>query len=173
MGDIRWLREAELKHGRVCMLAASGFLLQSSVADVPDALQAVYAVPPVWAVALLGFGGYVESTTYGGKITMLDMFDGPAKDRAPGDFNFGSGFIKGQWPGYGFREGAVRHEAQGAEQRASGHARLLWHGAPQPGREGPALPSDPGWLGWPTGLLAGAELHGLHWWCRARELDPL
>ena len=26
--DVRWLREAELKHGRVCMLAATGFIVQ-------------------------------------------------------------------------------------------------------------------------------------------------
>jgi len=26
--DIKWLREAELKHGRICMLAALGFLIQ-------------------------------------------------------------------------------------------------------------------------------------------------
>merc|ERR1712232_480977 len=107
--DMRWLREAELKHGRVCMLASSGFLLQSTgtvpgLPDTPDALQAVYTCPPVWAAGLLFFGGYVESTVYGGKITMLDMFDGPAKDRAPGDFNFGSGFMKGNWPGYGASE---------------------------------------------------------------------
>jgi hypothetical protein len=26
--DVRWLREAELKHGRVCMLAATGMIVQ-------------------------------------------------------------------------------------------------------------------------------------------------
>jgi len=26
--DMRWLREAELKHGRVCMLAATGMIVQ-------------------------------------------------------------------------------------------------------------------------------------------------
>ena len=26
--DVRWLREAELKHGRICMLAATGMIVQ-------------------------------------------------------------------------------------------------------------------------------------------------
>ena len=32
--DVRWLREAELKHGRVCMLAATGMIVQD-VATFP------------------------------------------------------------------------------------------------------------------------------------------
>ena len=32
--DVRWLREAELKHGRVCMLAATGMIVQD-VAKFP------------------------------------------------------------------------------------------------------------------------------------------
>merc|ERR1712166_404056 len=28
--DIRWLREAELKHGRVCMLASTGMIVQDA-----------------------------------------------------------------------------------------------------------------------------------------------
>ena len=29
--DVRWLREAELKHGRICMLAATGMMVQDVV----------------------------------------------------------------------------------------------------------------------------------------------
>ena len=29
--DLKWLREAELKHGRICMLGALGFLVQEQV----------------------------------------------------------------------------------------------------------------------------------------------
>jgi len=169
--DIRWLREAELKHGRVCMLAASGFLLQSSVADVPDALQAVYAVPPVWAVALLGFGGYVESTTYGGKVTMLDMFDGPAKDRAPGDFNFGSGFMKGVWPGYGGSE-KEQYDLKLRELNNGRLAMLAFSGMVHHNLvvKGPLFPLVPdGWAGpqgsWQVqsfmGYIGGVEPEGL------------
>merc|ERR1712190_305650 len=56
----------------------------------PDALQAVYTAPQ-GAMALLVFiAGYIESSSYGG---MLTMFEG---DRVPGDFNFGAGALKGK-----------------------------------------------------------------------------
>jgi len=93
--DIRWLREAELKHGRVCMLATVGFAAQQYVTfpgftATEDSLQAVYTAEPVgWAVLLL-FAGYVESSAYGGKITMLDMFE---EGREPGNLGFGAKFV--------------------------------------------------------------------------------
>merc|ERR1719476_761740 len=45
--DLKWLREAELKHGRVCMLATVGFYSQQYITfpgmtPTADALQAVY-----------------------------------------------------------------------------------------------------------------------------------
>merc|ERR1712050_533826 len=49
--------------------------------------------PASGMVSLLFLAGYIESASYGGKITMLDMFEG---DRVPGDFNFGAGFLKGK-----------------------------------------------------------------------------
>mmetsp|Transcript_20070 Transcript_20070/g.58268 ORF Transcript_20070/g.58268 Transcript_20070/m.58268 type:complete len:535 (-) Transcript_20070:6-1610(-) len=91
--DMRWLREAELKHGRVCMLATVGFVVQQYVTipgmtPMPDALQAVYTAPP-WATAsLLFLAGCIESASYGGKLTMLDMF--ADSDREPGDLGLGS-----------------------------------------------------------------------------------
>jgi len=97
--DMRWLREAELKHGRVCMVATVGFVVQQYVTlpgmqPTPDALQAVYTAPP-WAMAsLLFFAGYVESASYGGKLTMLDMFEDT--DRVPGDLGFGSDKLQGK-----------------------------------------------------------------------------
>merc|ERR1711933_150063 len=46
---------------------------------------------------LIFVAGYIESVTYNGKITMLDMFEGEeGKDKVPGDFNFGAGFLKGK-----------------------------------------------------------------------------
>jgi len=97
--DIKWLREAELKHGRVCMLATVGFFLQQWITipgmkPTPDALKAIYTAPPGAMAALLVFAGYVESSSTGGKMTMLDMFEDT--DREPGDLNFGKQFLIGK-----------------------------------------------------------------------------
>ena len=49
--DIKWLREAELKHGRVCMLASLGCLVQEVVhlpfpaTSNPVASEAFFQVP--------------------------------------------------------------------------------------------------------------------------------
>ena len=97
--DMKWLREAELKHGRVCMVATVGFFTQQYVTfpgftPTPNALDAVYTANPAGMASLLFLAGYIESTSYGGKLTMLDMFEG---DREPGyHFNFGGGFLKGK-----------------------------------------------------------------------------
>jgi hypothetical protein len=96
--DVRWLREAELKHGRVSMLATIGFAIEPSftfpgVAANPDANQALYTSPGyLWAILIFVIG-YIESSAYDGKITMLDMFKGEGAKRAPGDLNFGKGFL--------------------------------------------------------------------------------
>ncbi|CAK0822862.1 unnamed protein product, partial [Prorocentrum cordatum] len=97
--DMKWLRESELKHGRVCMLATVGFATQQyatfpGMAPTENALNAVYTETN-GLVTLIFLAGYIESQTYNGKITMLDMFEGK-DDKVPGDFNFGSGFLKGK-----------------------------------------------------------------------------
>ena len=96
--DIKWLRESELKHGRVCMLATIGFVAEQywqlpGFEGAPDALQAVYTAPANASGVLLFLCGYIESAAYGGKITMLDMFEGDGASRAPGDLNFGKRFL--------------------------------------------------------------------------------
>jgi len=103
--DVKWMREAEIKHGRVSMLACVGFLVTSTFvlpgATVEaDSLKAVYSAPPgLWA-ALLFLVGYAESSGYSGTpvgfgqtavpkaggISILDMFEG--SERVPGDFGF-------------------------------------------------------------------------------------
>jgi len=96
--DIKWLREAELKHGRVCMLATVGFVAEQywqlpGFDAAPDALQAIYVAPANATGVLLFLAGYIESASYGGKITMLDMFEGDGASRAPGDLDFGKRFL--------------------------------------------------------------------------------
>merc|ERR1712232_871246 len=97
--DIKWMREAELKHGRVCMLATIGFFAQQYITfpgmtPTPNALDSLYTAPAGATASLLFLAGYIESASYNGKLTMLDMFEG--NDRVPGDFNFGAGFLRGK-----------------------------------------------------------------------------
>jgi len=96
--DVKWLRESELKHGRVCMLATIGFAAEQYVQfpgcpETPDALQAIYTAPANLTGVLLFVAGYIESSSYNGKLTMLDMFEGEGAERAPGDLNFGKRFL--------------------------------------------------------------------------------
>ncbi|CAK9049789.1 Light-harvesting complex stress-related protein 3.1 [Durusdinium trenchii] len=98
--DVKWLRESELKHGRVCMLATIGFVAEQywnfpGCPETPDALQAIYTAPPNLTALLIFIAGYIESSSYDGKLTMLDMFEGEGAKRAPGDLNFGKRFLPG------------------------------------------------------------------------------
>jgi len=98
--DPKWLREAELKHGRVTMVACLGFMAQQYITmpgmtPTPNALDAVYTPGGLQGLGLIiAAAGWIESSAYGGKLTMLDMFEN--SDRTPGDLNFGSGFLKGK-----------------------------------------------------------------------------
>lgn len=104
--DIKWMREAEIKHGRVAMLASVGFVV-TSVFTLPgatveaDSLSAFWHAPPaLWAV-LIFLAGYAESSGYSGTpvgfgqisvpkaggISMLNMFE-DGSERQPGDFGF-------------------------------------------------------------------------------------
>jgi len=97
--DMKWLREAELKHGRVCMLATVGFVVQQYVVfpgfpNPQDSLSGFWEAPPGALATLIFLAGYIESSSYGGKITMLDMFENT--EREPGDFNFGKDKLDGK-----------------------------------------------------------------------------
>lgn len=84
--DIRWLREAEIKHGRVAMLATLGYTLPEVFGlKFPgfqedwhaNPLKAADAMPPsVWYKFIVSIG-FVEYLSYYGK----PMFEG----RQPGD----------------------------------------------------------------------------------------
>ncbi|CAK9110075.1 unnamed protein product, partial [Durusdinium trenchii] len=99
--DVKWLRESELKHGRVCMLATVGFVAEQywnfpGGSETPMMLpQAIYTAPPNLTALLIFIAGYIESSSYDGKLTMLDMFEGEGAKRAPGDLNFGKRFLPG------------------------------------------------------------------------------
>merc|ERR1719247_1267528 len=91
--DIKWLREAELKHGRICMLASTGILVQEFASlpgypgYTPNPVEAFSAVPAEGLVQILFFIGWLEAYYFNkGKWTMMDMFEDP--ERVPGNLGF-------------------------------------------------------------------------------------
>lgn len=91
--DLKWLREAELKHGRVCMLASTGYLVQELVGlpnypgYSPNPVEAFSSVPSEGLLQILFFIGWLESYYFNdGKFFMYNMFDDPK--RVPGDLGF-------------------------------------------------------------------------------------
>merc|ERR1712241_1397812 len=87
--DIRWSREAELKHARVCMLATVGWIttdlglripgepFQVSTLEAHDAMVKFGAMPQ-----MLAWIGYAELF---GFLAIIAMMEGKT-DRKPGDF---------------------------------------------------------------------------------------
>jgi len=72
--DLRWLREAELKHGRVCMLGVVGFLIQEFVTlpmfangQTPVDDFFVVPAPGLWQVFFTI--GFVEAFSNNFKLT--------------------------------------------------------------------------------------------------------
>jgi light-harvesting complex I chlorophyll a/b binding protein 4 len=89
--DIKWLREAEIKHGRSAMLATLGFVVQEYVTlpgmtHVDDANLAPAVVGASPMLQIVVWGGVMEWWTNKGKITQMDMFEDP--ERVPGKLGF-------------------------------------------------------------------------------------
>ena len=91
--DIKYMREAELKHGRVAMLAIVGaiapefgFHLPGEAFSHTNPIKAALSVPPSAWATLIFFAGVIESVTNKGSMTYLDMFTDPK--RVPGDFGY-------------------------------------------------------------------------------------
>lgn len=95
--DIKWLQESEIKHGRVCMLAFAGMLVQeflhlpSPAFSNPVATEAFYQVPAAGLWQILIFCGIAELILHKGKVSYLDMFEDDAK---PGFLGFNPMKIK-------------------------------------------------------------------------------
>ena len=89
--DMKWLREAEIKHGRVCMLATVGFVAQQywtipGMVDVADANLAPEAAGLSSMLQIVLYVGVLEFWMNKGKVTMENMFEDP--ERIPGNFGF-------------------------------------------------------------------------------------
>merc|ERR1719311_2015309 len=88
--NIKWMREAELKHGRICMLAFYGYLAVDAGNTWPGApkvsslLAHDAAVKNGSMLFLLGVIGIIESLGY---VAIYEMLSGES-DRAPGDYGF-------------------------------------------------------------------------------------
>mmetsp|Transcript_8914 Transcript_8914/g.27437 ORF Transcript_8914/g.27437 Transcript_8914/m.27437 type:complete len:203 (+) Transcript_8914:54-662(+) len=93
--DIKYMREAELKHGRVAMMAIVGCIAPELGFHFPgeafshtDPIKAAIMAPPAaWAAVIFGAGCY-ESISNDGKMGYLDMFSDPS--RVPGEFDLDS-----------------------------------------------------------------------------------
>ncbi|KAJ1492215.1 light harvesting complex protein 2 precursor [Baffinella frigidus] len=89
--DLKWLREAELKHGRICMLGCLGFLTQEKIHfpmagfDEPLATEAFFSVPAAGLWQIFFTLGFIEVTTNSAGLTPGTMF---TSGRAPGDIGF-------------------------------------------------------------------------------------
>jgi len=89
--DIKWLREAEIKHGRTSMLATVGFVIQQYVSlpgveHCDDSNMAPNAVGASPMLQIVFWMGALEFWTNKGNVTMETMFEDPA--RVPGSLGF-------------------------------------------------------------------------------------
>ena len=88
-------REAELKHGRIAMLAVVGLIIQdyarlpgsididgTSFESIPNGVAAISAIPPLGWLLIVSLIGYFESSVWQRR-----------ENATPGDFGFGSKFF--------------------------------------------------------------------------------
>jgi len=87
--DIKWLREAELKHGRICMLATLGFVASEFV-QLPGDIHQVSAVAAhdvaVKSGSLVQILLWVHFAEIIGTKAVIEMFEGSGRE--PGYFAF-------------------------------------------------------------------------------------
>nr|AAP80713.1 light-harvest protein [Griffithsia japonica] len=89
--DYRWMQEAEIKHGRVSMLAVLGMLVQEFIHlpakgfENPLATEAFFQVPSAGLFQIFLFCGFAELYLHKGKLSPSDMFSDGA---TPGELGF-------------------------------------------------------------------------------------
>jgi len=89
--DMKWLREAEIKHGRVSMLATLGFVAQEYLTipgytHVDDSNLGPTVVGASAMLQIVLWMGVLEFWTNKGNVTMMTMFED--EERVPGDLGF-------------------------------------------------------------------------------------
>mmetsp|Transcript_3234 Transcript_3234/g.9706 ORF Transcript_3234/g.9706 Transcript_3234/m.9706 type:complete len:206 (+) Transcript_3234:47-664(+) len=98
--NIKWMREAELKHGRMSMLAITGVMVQSAGIHLPgnadisfanaDWAMAPTTLPPAAWGQVLFFIGLAEGQTSAG---LFDLWLGNTEKREPGNLGWGTQFL--------------------------------------------------------------------------------
>jgi len=89
--DIKWLREAELKHGRVAMLASLGCIVQEFIhlpfeaTSNPVASEAFFQAPSGGLWQIFTVIGIIEHFSHGFKMSGSTMF---STGRKPGNLGF-------------------------------------------------------------------------------------
>ncbi|KAL1530031.1 hypothetical protein AB1Y20_000956 [Prymnesium parvum] len=90
--DIKWMREAELKHGRICMMATVGIIAQElfSLPGIagydPNPVTACSTVAPDVLIQVVGVMAWAEIFFNKGKFFTTNMFED--KSRVPGNVGF-------------------------------------------------------------------------------------
>uniref|UniRef100_A0A7S3Q9T4 Plastid light harvesting protein n=1 Tax=Chaetoceros debilis TaxID=122233 RepID=A0A7S3Q9T4_9STRA len=89
--DMKWLREAEIKHGRASMLATLGFVAQEFLTlpgyqHVDDSNLAPTVVGASAMLQIVAWMGVLEFWTNKGNVSMETMF--ADESRVPGDLGF-------------------------------------------------------------------------------------
>jgi hypothetical protein len=104
--DIKWMREAEIKHCRVAMLATVGWLVQSAgihfpspdgIYDKANPVDAFFSVGPSPLLQIFLTIGALESINHKGKLGMTDMHTDPNTEIGKFDLWFyGASQLKGK-----------------------------------------------------------------------------
>ena len=99
--DLKWLQEAEIKHGRVAMLATVGFITTEYITlpmfhdlQVDDSNMAPTAIGASGMLQIVFIAGAEEWRSNKGRITMDTMFED--KDRVPGNLGFALERLQGK-----------------------------------------------------------------------------
>lgn len=89
--DVKWLREAELKHARICMLAVAGFIFTDLGIHLPGDVHDVASAAAHDVAVKNGALGQILLWTSAFEMistkAVFQMMEGRS-DRAPGDFGF-------------------------------------------------------------------------------------
>ena len=94
--DLNYARWAEVKHGRVAMLAITGMVVQEAGIHLPGA-QFTEAADPFAAVSKVGFVGNMQVFLAIGIIELAN-FDKYYGDGVPGDIGWGSKMVDKMGP---------------------------------------------------------------------------